>query len=146
MQILSLSKDSLDVIREAVALSVVSIWKVESSGSKISFRSGFVFDFDDNMCTILTLSKDLDSSGKIVVQFENGKCFEGVATVDDKNSNLVAVVVTGLDFKPKKVTFSKHNAGQCEEVIHMGNFDEENAKLNFSSGSVGYVFKNHLIL
>ncbi|RLN30369.1 hypothetical protein C2845_PM05G05220 [Panicum miliaceum] len=141
--ILSLPKESLDRIRKAVALAVVSIWQVDdSSGSKVSFRSGFVFDCENNACIVLTLKKDLDRSRKLFVQFENGKCFEGLTTFGDEKSNLVAIEVIGLGFEPKKVILSEHNADQCDEVVHMGIFDEENLKLNFSSGSVWNAFEN----
>lgn len=151
-------KESLDRIRADVSLGVVSIWatdkpsgskkqkKREKDTKKHSFRSGFVIDFDDRVCTILTLSKDLDRTKRIFVQFENGGCFEALATLSDEASNLAAIVVTGLWFEPKKITLPGQNAEQCEEVIHMGNFNEASAKLHFSSGSVGYVFQNLVYL
>ena len=60
----------------------------------------------------------------IFFQFENGKCFEALTIFCDERSNLVAIVVIGLNFEPKKVKFSEHNADQYEEVIHIVNFDK----------------------
>ena len=88
---------------------------------------------------MLTLKKDLNRSRKLSVQFENGKYFEGLTAFGDEKSNFIAIEVIGLGFKPK---ISEHEADQCDEVVHMGIFDEENLKLNFSSGLVGYAFKN----
>ncbi|CAL4904142.1 unnamed protein product [Urochloa decumbens] len=165
--ILSLPEESLDRIRADVSPSVVSIWAIDkSTGSKKQkrrekssvvsdyefeetvqcFRSGFVFDYELGICIILTLSKGLDTSKRIFVQFECGACFEAVTTLEDKKSKLAAIVVTvtGLEgFVPKKVTLSEQNAEQCEEVIHMGNFDKTSPKLHFSSGSIGLVGHNY---
>ncbi|CAN6349014.1 unnamed protein product [Urochloa humidicola] len=149
--ILSLPQESFNHIRADVSPSVVSIWAIDKpTGSKkrerreISsgkcFRSGFVYDYELGTCVILTLSKGLDTSKILFVQFDSGECFKATATLKDKESKLVAIVVTGLgEFKPKKITFSGQNAEQCEEVIHMGNFDEISSKLHFSSGLVGLV-------
>ncbi|CAN6357680.1 unnamed protein product [Urochloa humidicola] len=77
------------------------------------------------------------------VQFESGECFEADATLKDEESKLAAILVTRLgQFEPKRITLSEQNAKQCEEVVHVGNFDETNPKLHFSSGSVGLVGHN----
>ena len=48
----------------------------------------------------------------------------------------------GLSFGPKTISISRDEVSQGDNAMHMGLFDERNPKLNFSSGTVGYLFQN----